>query len=209
MQRIVVVDAGAGNLHSVSKALERVAPGDEVVVTRDPELVAGADRVVLPGQGAMGSWFAALDAARLRASVVAALDSKPVLGICLGLHALLDASEEDGGVPGMAWVAGLARRFARPADSAFKVPHMGWSRVARGFDHPLWRGIPDGSRFYFAHSYYAEPRDPAVVAGRTDYILGFCSALAKGGTFAVQFHPEKSHAQGLALLRNFVSWRGD
>lgn len=208
MQRIAVVDFGTGNLHSVGKALERVAPKAAVGVTRDPRAIDAADRVVLPGQGAMGSWLAAMEQFALGDSVRGALGRVPVLGICLGLQALLERSDEDGGTSGLGVFAGDVPRFRAPTGGVerFKIPHMGWNRVRQARDHPLWHGIADGSRFYFVHSYYARPRSAEDVAGETDYIVRFASAIARDNIFAVQFHPEKSHAQGLKLLSNFVRW---
>lgn len=210
MQRIAVVDFGTGNLRSVSKAVEHVAAAAEVVVTRDPGLIDRADRVILPGQGAMGSWLAAMQARGLGASVRRALGRVPVLGICLGMQALFERSEEDGGTDGLGLVRGMVRRFERPPDAGreYKIPHMGWNRVTQCRRHPLWDGIDDGTRFYFVHSYYVDPLDAQVVAGTTDYIIEFASAIAFDNVFAVQFHPEKSHAQGLRLLGNFVRWDG-
>jgi len=211
MQRIAVVDFGTGNLHSVSKALERVAPDDEVVVTRDSGLIENADRVVLPGQGAMGSWLEAMDERNLRSSVSRVIEDRPVLGICLGMQALMDFSEEDNGVQGLGIFPGTVRRFVRPADadpSAFKIPHMGWNQVRQARVHPMWNGIDDLTRFYFVHSYYCDPAGPANIAGTTDYTIEFCNSIAGNNIFAVQFHPEKSHTQGLRLLANFIAWTG-
>ena len=210
MQTIAVVDFGTGNLRSVSKAVEHVAPRERIVVTRDANTVRAADRVILPGQGAMGSWFAAMRERGLGDAVREVLGRVPVLGICLGMQAMLDRSDEDGGIDGLGAVRGRVKRFVRPADAngAFKIPHMGWNRVRQAARHPLWAGIADGTRFYFVHSYFAAPRDDADVAGTTDYIVDFASAVARANLFAVQFQPEKSHAQGLALLGNFVRWNG-
>jgi imidazole glycerol-phosphate synthase subunit HisH len=210
MQTIAVVDFGTGNLRSVSKAVGHVANDADVVVTRDPVVVNGADRVILPGQGAMGSWLEAMRDRGLADSVRRALTRVPVLGICLGMQALLQSSEEDGGTEGLGLFRGRVRRFERPADArgTFKVPHMGWNRVQQKNRHPLWNGIADQSRFYFVHSFHADPVDVSDVAGTTDYIVDFASAIAKQNVFAVQFHPEKSHTQGLALLNNFVRWDG-
>lgn len=210
MQRIAVVDFGTGNLRSVSKALEHVAPDAEVLVTRESAVIEQADRVVLPGQGAMGSWLASMRERHLAASVGRALDRVPVLGICLGLQALLESSEEDGGTPGLGLFEGTVRKFERPVDDGecFKIPHMGWNRVRQVREHPLWEGIEDGTRFYFVHSFHADPCHDDEIVGRTDFILDFASAIARDNVFAVQFHPEKSHAQGLRLLGNFVRWNG-
>ena len=211
MQQVAVIDFGMGNLRSVEKAVRYV--GGEavaVLVTADPERIAAADRVVFPGQGAIGDCMAQLAARGLEASVRAAVREKPFLGICIGLQALMEESEEDGGTPGLAVYRGRVARFPRhdPATgSRLKVPHMGWNQVRQAKDHPLWQGIEDGERFYFVHSYHVELADPDLTAGRTDYALGFTSAIAAENVFAVQFHPEKSQRSGLRLLRNFFDWR--
>ena len=208
MSGIVVVDYGMGNLRSVSKALQRVA-GDttKVLVSAEPELVRQAERVVVPGQGAMPDCMREFDARGLRPAVMEAASSKPFLGICIGLQMLFESSEE-GDVPGLGLLAGRVRRFPPAAAGAarLKVPHMGWNEV-RQAEHALWRGIAQMSRFYFVHSYYGEPATPEVVAGTTEYGLSFTSAIARDNIFAVQFHPEKSHDSGLALLKNFIYWR--
>ncbi|KAA3629887.1 MAG: imidazole glycerol phosphate synthase subunit HisH [Proteobacteria bacterium] len=210
MQCIAVVDFGTGNLRSVSKALEHVADDARVLVTREPHQIDLADRVVLPGQGAMGTWLDAMQERGLGVSVRRALERVPVLGICLGMQALLEHSDEDGGTEGLGLIKGEVRRFERPAmaERDFKIPHMGWNRVRQARPHPLWDGIEDGTRFYFVHSYYSDPENRDDVAGVTDYIIEFTSAIARDNVFAVQFHPEKSHAQGLKLLANFVCWSG-
>jgi glutamine amidotransferase len=210
MADIAVVDYGMGNLRSVAKALERVAPGRRVVVSDDPAVIAAAGRVVVPGQGAMPDCMRALDSRGLRQAVVAAARTKPWLGLCLGLQMLFDRSEE-GDTPGLGLLPGVVRRFPRDrmvdaAGARLKVPHMGWNGVRQTAAHPLWQGIPDGTRFYFVHSYYAEPADGACTAGVSGYPFEFTCAVARGCLFAVQFHPEKSQAAGLRLLANFVDW---
>ena len=210
MHRIAVVDFGTGNLHSVSKAVEHVAPGADVRVTRDPEIIDAADRVILPGQGAMGSWLAAMRESHFDGAVRRALERVPVLGICLGMQAMLETSEEDGGTNGLGIFPGQVLKFRAPSTSGvpYKIPHMGWNQVVQRRAHPLWRDIADGSRFYFVHSFYAQPSNDEDVVGETDYIERFTSAIARGNVFAVQFHPEKSHSQGMKLLDNFVRWDG-
>ena len=211
MHRIVVVDLGTGNLHSVAKAFEKVAPSAEVEVTSDLLRLEKADRVVLPGQGAIGSWFKALDERQLRNPVLSVLSSKPVLGICVGMQALFNRSEEDGGCEGLGLFDGEVRRFCRSVDRKpqLKVPHMGWNNVRQSSNHPVWRGISQDARFYFVHSYYALATESSSVAATSDYGGEFVSAIARANIFAVQFHPEKSHEQGLKLLENFVCWDGD
>lgn len=210
MTTIAVIDYGMGNLRSVSKALEHVAPGARVTVTSDPLAVAAADRVVFPGQGAMPDCMREMEARGLRPAVLAAAQTKPFLGICIGLQMLFDSSDE-GDVRGLAVFAGRVRRFPRGAmrdqeGFRLKVPHMGWNRVRQRQAHPLWSGIEDGERFYFVHSYYAEAEDPSIVSGVSEYGLPFTCAVARDNIFAVQFHPEKSHTAGLRLLSNFVDW---
>lgn len=212
MDTIAVVDYGMGNLRSVSKALEHVAAGSRVVVSADAGVIASADRVVFPGQGAMPDCMRELDARGLRAAVLGAAQSKPFLGICIGLQMLFERSEE-GDVTGLGVFRGKVVRFPahamRSADGAkLKVPHMGWNEVHQERAHPLWDAIPDGCRFYFVHSYYPEPDEPAIVAGTSAYPFRFTCAVARDNIFAVQFHPEKSQAAGLALLRNFAAWDG-
>ena len=212
MADIAVIDYGMGNLRSVAKAIEHVAADRSVCVTSDPEQVRAAGRVVFPGQGAMPDCMRELDARGLRPAVIEAAGSKPFLGICIGLQMLFDRSEE-GDVAGLGLLAGRVVRFAheRMVDARggrLKVPHMGWSRVRQVRPHPLWRGIDDGARFYFAHSYHPVPDDPAVTVGTADYPAPFTCAIARDNIFATQFHPEKSQRAGLALLDNFVSWDG-
>ena len=211
MQQVAIIDFGMGNLRSVEKAVRYVGgEGVDVIVTPDPARVAAADRVIFPGQGAIGDSMAELAARRLEPCVRDAIREKPFLGICIGLQALMEESEEDGGTKGLAMFPGRVTRFP-PRDPAtgrrLKAPHMGWNQVRQAAPHPLWRGIDDGERFYFVHSYYAQPADPALVVGSTDYAVRFAAALAAGNVFAVQFHPEKSQRPGLRLLANFIDWR--
>jgi glutamine amidotransferase len=210
MTDIAVVDYGMGNLRSVAKAIEHVAPGRKVCVTSDPAQVRAASRVVFPGQGAMPDCMREMDARGLRGAIEAAALGKPFLGICIGLQMLFDRSEE-GDVAGLGLLRGEVRRFlpARMVDAAgarLKVPHMGWNEVHQSAAHPLWAGIPPGSRFYFVHSYYVQPADPACSTGYSLYPFPFTCAVAERNVFAVQFHPEKSHTAGLRLLANFVDW---
>ena len=213
MADIAVIDYGMGNLHSVRKALEHVAPGAQVVVTDDPALIASAARVVFPGQGAAPDYMAEIEAHGLRHVILDAAASKPFLGICMGLQVLFDHSEE-GDTPCLGLMAGQVKRFpdASMRDTAgnkLKVPHMGWNNVRQAMPHPLWTGIEDGARFYFVHSYFAQPADAGVIAGESAYPFPFTCAVARDNLFAVQFHPEKSQAAGLRLLANFTTWDGN
>lgn len=207
--KIAVIDYGMGNLRSVAKALERVAPQAQVVVTGNPEELHQAHRVVFPGQGAMPDCMRELEARGLREAVVKAAAQRPFLGICLGLQMLFEHSEE-GPSDGIGLLSGRVRRFAHHLEDAqgqkLKVPHMGWNHVHPTHSHALWDGIAEASRFYFVHSYFVEAADASWVAAETCYPQAFTSAVACDNLFAVQFHPEKSAAAGLALLANFVKW---
>lgn len=212
MQRIVVIDYGMGNLRSVSKAIECVAADDEVLVTADLALIASADRIVCPGQGAAADCMAALTNAGLVDSVKELIGTRPFMGICMGLQVLLTHSEENDGIDCMNVLPGEVKRFNKPLidsdGTRLKVPHMGWSKVSHAMSHPMWDGISDGSRYYFAHSYYCAPENSASVVGTCEYGIEFAVAMAQKNLFACQFHPEKSARDGLQLLRNFVAWDG-
>ncbi len=206
---IAVIDYGMGNLRSVAKALEHVAPAAKVHVTSDPALVSRCERVVFPGQGAMPDCMRELDARGLRPAVLDAARSRPFLGICIGLQMLFEASEE-GNVAGLGVLPGRVRRFPLDLRDArggkLKVPHMGWNEVRQQAAHPLWQGIPEDARFYFVHSYHVVPEKDDLVAAYADYGVRFTCAVARDNIFAVQFQPEKSQAEGLRLLANFVNW---
>ena len=201
--KIAVVDYGMGNLRSVSKALERVAPQAEVLVTSEPRVIRAAARVVVPGQGAMPDCMRQLGASGAREAVVEAAGSKPFLGICIGLQMLFERGEE-GDTPGLGLLPGRVPRFSV---SGLKIPHMGWNEVFQERPHAMWAGIADGSRFYFVHSYYPQPAEPSMTAATCAYGISFTCAVARDNIFAVQFHPEKSQSSGLQLLSNFVQWR--
>ncbi|ODT85044.1 MAG: imidazole glycerol phosphate synthase, glutamine amidotransferase subunit [Nitrosomonadales bacterium SCN 54-20] len=210
MTDIAIVDYGMGNLRSVAKALEHVAPEAVIAVTNNPEVVRKAERVVVPGQGAMPDCLHELDRHGLREAVRDAAANKPFLGICIGLQMLFDNTEE-GNVSGLGIVPGRVKRFPASAmkdekGQKLKVPHMGWNQVHQAMEHFLWKNIANDSRFYFVHSYYVETAD-ANSAGYSAYPFPFTCAVAKDNIFAVQFHPEKSHAAGLTLLHNFVQWK--
>jgi glutamine amidotransferase len=213
---VAVVDYGMGNLRSVSQAVMHVAAssGYRVIVTQRPEDVRAAERLVLPGQGAMRDCMRELHDSGLKDAVLEAAASKPLMGICVGMQMLLDHSEEQD-TPGLGLVSGQVRRFRldgrlQPDGSRFKVPQMGWNQVNPtrhdGRLHPVWAGVPDGSYFYFVHSYFAAPTDARHSAASTDYGGLFTCAVARDNIFATQFHPEKSADQGLQLYRNFLAW---
>jgi len=208
MQTIAIVDYGMGNLYSVARAMQHVAPEATVKICQRADEIRAADRVVFPGQGAMRDCMQFLEESGLRVAVLEASKTKPLLGVCVGEQMLFDRSEE-GPADGLGIFAGNVRRFAGEAFETaprLKVPHMGWNQVRFTQDHPIWAGIPDNSYFYFVHSYYADPVDPALTAAVTDYGLTFTCAVAKDNIFATQFHPEKSASIGLRLYQNFVHW---
>ena len=212
MSSIVVIDYGMGNLRSVAKALRHVAPERDVVVSSDSATIRTAERTVLPGQSAMPDCMRVLLESGLADTVLEVMRDRPFLGICLGLQMLFDASEE-GPTACLAAIPGRVVRFedeamVTSAGERLKVPHMGWSPVRQTRAHPLWAGIDDGSRFYFAHSYHPVPDDPDLTAGTAAYPMPFTCAVARANIFATQFHPEKSQRAGLKLLANFVTWDG-
>ena len=209
---VAVVDYGMGNLRSVSQAVMHVAAGTgiAVVVTQQPEEVYAADRVVLPGQGAMRDCMRELRDSGMQQAVLDAAARKPLLGVCVGMQMLLDRSEEQD-TPGLGLIPGVVRRFRlegrlQADGSRYKVPQMGWNRVSQR-PHALWQGIPDEAYFYFVHSFYADPSQAHHTAGLTDYGSRFTCAVARDNIFATQFHPEKSADHGLSLYRNFLSWK--
>lgn len=212
MSTVAVIDYGMGNLRSVSKALEFVSQGTLVDVTFDPDAIRRADRVILPGVGAIRDCMSELHRLELVEVLREVAASKPFLGVCLGMQAMMGLSEENDGVAGLDIIAGHVRHFGAAHKAAgvqgLKVPHMGWNEVDQVGRHPLWRGIPDRSRFYFVHGYYVEPADESVVTGRCLYGVPFCATLGRGNVFATQFHPEKSQKCGLDLLANFMHWDG-
>lgn len=213
MSSIAVIDYGMGNLHSVAKALEHVQPEVQVWVTADPKQVRDADRVLLPGVGAIRDCMAEIRRLGVDQEVAEAIRSgKPFLGICVGFQALMDFSEENSGVDCLAEFPGQVKFFGSAFEETqqrdLKVPHMGWNQVKQSIQHPLWHGIDDLSRFYFVHSYYCKLARQELVAGTCEYGVPFDVALAYNNVFAVQFHPEKSQHAGLKLLENFLTWDG-
>ena len=213
---VAVVDYVMGNLRSVSQAVLHVAQGSgvEVIWARTPEEVMSAERVVLPGQGGMRDCMRELRDSGMLPAVLHAAANKPLMGVCVGMQMLLDHSDELD-TPCLGLIPGKVRRFElegqhQPDGSRYKVPQMGWNQVFQGrhggLVHPVWGDVPDGSYFYFVHSYYAQPSDARHIAGEADYGGRFCAAVARDNIFATQFHPEKSADHGLALYRNFLHW---
>jgi len=213
VSQIVVIDYGMGNLRSVAKAIEHVAPGQRVIISSDANEIANAERVVFPGQGAARDCMRELQDRNLTEVVLNAAKQKPFLGICMGMQILLNHSEENNGIECLGLYKGNVRFFGKDLKNAvgekLKIPHMGWNEVNQTIDHPLWKDIKNQARFYFVHSYYMDPQDENLVAANTDYGIKFVSAIAKDNVFAVQFHPEKSAQDGLQLLKNFTQWNGN
>lgn len=201
-----------GNLRSVSKALEHVVNNQSVVITSDAETIESAERVVFPGQGAARDCMKELSDRNLNQVVLQAAAEKPFLGICMGMQVLLAHSEENNGIDCLGLYPGEVRFFGNnlldDQGEKLKIPHMGWNQVKQQAEHPLWQGIEDNSRFYFVHSYHMDPAEPSLVAANTEYGIDFVSAIGRDNVFAVQFHPEKSAADGLQLLKNFADWDG-
>ena len=205
---IVVIDYGMGNLHSVSKALQRVCPEARVTITSDAQIINTADRVVFPGVGAIGDCMTEIIRLELDDALGGAIRSKPVLAICVGMQALMTHSEESGGVECLGYLSGNVRRFrgGTVKGTRLKVPHMGWNEVYQTKPHALWRGIEQNARMYFVHSYYVEVESDVLNAGTCNYGVPFSAAIECENLFAVQFHPEKSAGDGLKMLENFAQW---
>ena len=208
--KVAVIDYGMGNLRSVSKAVEHVAPDADVRVTDDATFIGDADRIVFPGQGAARDCMAAIGEHHLNEAVLNAAHNKPFLGICMGLQVLMQHSEENQGTDLLGLIPGQVIHFPhgmKQNGEKLKVPHMGWNEVKQTTDHALWNHIKDNDRFYFVHSYYVKPQDDSIQSGETEYGLPFTCAIARDNLFAVQFHPEKSAHAGLTLLKNFIDWK--
>ena len=209
MKKIVVVD-GMGNLRSVAQALRAVAPEANVIISSNPADIDSADRVVLPGQGAMRDCMSTLRESGLEDALRRAAATRPLMGVCVGEQMLFESSDE-GNEPGLGLMPGKVVRFQlegklQPDGSRFKIPQMGWNRVKQVRPHAMWEGVADNAYFYFVHSYYVQPADASLIAGETDFGGPFCCAVARDNIFATQFHPEKSAAAGLQLYKNFVHW---
>ena len=214
MSKIAVLDYGTSNLRSVAKALEFVAESQhDILVSNKRQEILAADRIVFPGQGAVGQCMQSLKESGLDEVIKECINTKPFLGICLGLQSLMQESDEDGGVKGLGIIPGKVVRFPDNVKDEHgdvcKIPHMGWNRVNQQKPHPLWKDIEEGARFYFVHSYYVQTESDGDIAARTNYAVEFTSAVARDNVFATQFHPEKSQHAGLTLLRNFLSWDGE
>ena len=217
MNKVAIIDYGMGNLHSVTKAVEFVGKetGEEieVFVTSDSQIIAAADRVIFPGVGAIRDCMSEIRRLNIGKILEDAIKIKPVLAICVGMQAIMDFSEENQGVDCLGIMKGEVKRFGKNLHDLdgkrLKVPHMGWNKVKQIKDHPLWKDVPDNSRFYFVHSYYVHTADEIKITGTTGYGTDIISCLAEDNIFATQFHPEKSQKVGLTLLRNFLKWDGN
>ena len=218
MEKLVIVDYGMSNLHSVFSALQKVAEKDfSIEISHSRQAINNADRIVFPGQGAAEDCMRQINAFGLAEAIKTAALEKPFLGICMGMQVLLEHSQENNGTDCLGLIKGSVRAFSSRGRAngrinrhkALKIPHMGWNTIRQKQDHPLWAGIDQNSYYYFVHSYYADPGEPSQAAGRTEYGIEFSSVLADGKVFAMQCHPEKSAENGLRLLANFLNWSGD
>lgn len=209
MANIAIIDYGMGNLRSMAKALEHLGARN-VVVTADAQTVARAERVIFPGQGAVRDCMSALQRNELIEVLCQSAVERPFLGVCMGMQALMSASEENEGVRALDLFPGLVRHFRHltAGHPGLKIPHMGWNTVRQLRAHPLWQGIEDGAWFYFVHSYYVAPTDADLVLAVSEYGAQFAAVIGRGNIFATQFHPEKSQRAGLRLLENFIRWDG-
>ncbi len=213
MNRVAVIDYGMGNLHSVAKALEHVGDKAEVIVTAEAKDILGADRVVLPGVGAIRDCMAEIRRLGLDQVVHEVANSgRPLLGVCVGLQAMMDFSEENGGTDCLGLFPGRVEYFGEDlrddeTGEKLKIPHMGWNQVQQQAAHPLWEGIVQNARFYFVHSYFVRPAEESLISATSEYGHSFSTAVAKNNVFAVQFHPEKSQHNGLQLYKNFLNWK--
>jgi imidazole glycerol-phosphate synthase subunit HisH len=209
---IAVIDYGMGNLHSVASALEHVGENVDVIVTAEPEKILAADRVLFPGVGAIRDCMSEILRLGVDEVVAEAAKQKPLLAICVGMQALMQSSEENSGVDCLGLFQGKVKYFGEHLRDAqglrLKVPHMGWNQVHQNSAHALWHDIDQNERFYFVHSYHVQAEDRDLVAASTDYGVNFDAALHRDNVFTTQFHPEKSSAAGLQLLKNFLTWDG-
>lgn len=212
MNRVAVIDYGMGNLHSVAKAIEHVGENLQVSVTADEKTIMAAHRIIFPGVGAMRDCMGEIKRLGIDDMLRRLVEDRPVFGICVGMQALLEHSEENNGIDCIGLFKGNVKRFpenmSNEQGERLKVPHMGWNEVTQTGTHPMWSGIADGSRFYFVHSYYVVPKNADEIVGESSYPETFTAALARPNVFAVQFHPEKSQTVGLQLYKNFLEWDG-
>ncbi|MFT5321979.1 MAG: glutamine amidotransferase [Pseudohongiellaceae bacterium] len=212
MNRVAVIDYGMGNLHSVAKAIEHVGENLQVSVTADEKTIMAAHRIIFPGVGAMRDCMGEIKRLGIDDMLRRLVEDRPVFGICVGMQALLEHSEENNGIDCIGLFKGNVKRFpenmSNEQGERLKVPHMGWNEVTQTGTHPMWSGIADGSRFYFVHSYYVMPKNADEIVGESSYPEKFTAALARPNVFAVQFHPEKSQTVGLQLYKNFLEWDG-
>ena len=214
MEKVVIIDYGMSNLHSVFSALKEVSDGNfDIQISQDLDTIDSADRIVFPGQGAAADCMRQINSLNLVDTIKKAASEKPFLGICMGMQVLLEHSDENGGTECLGLFGGEVNAFAQAYSNAgiqaLKIPHMGWNTIEQTIEHPLWVNIEQNSYFYFVHSYFVNLRDPKQIAGKTDYGIEFSSVLADGKVFAMQCHPEKSADNGLQLLKNFLGWTGN
>ena len=206
---VAVIDYGMGNLRSVAKAAEHVAPSNtRIIVTHNPQEIESADAIIFPGQGAAKACMSALFETGMIHPIQKAAQEKPFLGICMGLQVLMTHSTENEGVACLGVIPGDVQHFELEAHPNLKVPHMGWNQIQQTQAHPLWHNIPQDSRFYFVHSYYVQPSNSSIIAGTTAHGTTFPSVLSQNNLFAIQAHPEKSADHGLQLFQNFLQWNG-
>jgi len=214
VSNIAIIDYGMGNLYSVAKAAEYVSDAnDNIIVTSDAKKINACDKVIFPGQGAAKDCMSALSECDLNSAIIDAAKQKPFLGICMGMQVLMKMSEENNGIDCLGIYPGRVKYFGNhinvgSREGSYKVPHMGWNSIQQKLKHPLWKGIPEASYFYFVHSYFVDTEQAELIAGTTDYGVSFTSVLARENVFAMQCHPEKSAKAGLQLLKNFIHWDG-
>ena len=206
MKTIVIVDYGMSNLSSVIKATEYVAPNSNVIVSSDFEEIDNADKIIFPGQGAAKNCMSSISKKKLESVIKKNSKEKPFLGICMGMQVLMDFSEENEGTSCLGIIKGNVRKF-KNSNNNIKIPHMGWNKIKKNNDHPIWNGIRDESYFYFVHSYLIEPESDADIIGVTEHGEKFCSVIAKQNIIAIQGHPEKSSSAGLKFLKNFIQMK--
>ena len=207
MSTIAIVDYGMSNLSSVVKAVEYVAPNEKVIISSDSKEIDNADKIIFPGQGAAKKCMNSIFDKNLDKVITKISKEKPFLGICMGMQVLMDYSEENNGTECLGLIKGKVKKFQSTRKNQIKIPHMGWNKISKKNEHPIWNKIDNDSYFYFVHSYFIEPEDKTNVIGQTNYGEKFCSVIAKNNIIAIQGHPEKSSAVGLQFLKNFIEIR--